>query len=307
MLLLRGCVFATGSIALVFLIGSGQRASAQQPAASDPKAVRETRTALFTPSPSLSAIPLPAPVSQDHPLGSVLQFAREEQIYLRQAVHDFTCRLVKRERIDGILQDYCHIDMRVREEVRRGDTIDQPMSIFLQFMAPSKVAGRRVLYVAGENEGKMLVRNGGRYFDYVVVEVDPLGENAMRESLVPITQSGFNQVLDQMIRILQRHAEADPTGRNTRVHRIMGATVNHRPCSAIRITHPEKQGGLEFHVANVLIDDELRVPVHIDFSDWPKQASQPPPLMAEYTYTHLKINVNLSDREFSSAQLRAKR
>ncbi len=292
MLLFRRRGFASILIAAAFSIALVRQASAQPP----------ERPALYTPTAAL-----PASVPQDHPLTSVLRFARDEQIYLRQAVRDFTCRLVKRERIDGILQDYCHIDMRVREEVRSGDVIERPMSIFLQFLAPRNVAGRRVLYVAGQNEGKMLVRNGGRHFDYVVVEVDPLGERARKESLVPITQSGFNQVLGQMIDILQRHAKADPTGQNTRVQRIAGARVNQRPCTAIRIVHPKKQDGLEFHLANVFIDDELRVPVRVDFSDWPKQSNQPPPLMAEYTYTNLKLNVDLPDRAFSSSLLRGNR
>jgi hypothetical protein len=301
MLLLRRREFVSSLIAGSWIVCARQ-ACAERPALVDHLADPSERPARYTPTATS-----PTSLPEDHPLAPVLRFARDEQNYLRRAVRDFTCRLVKRERIDGILQDYCHIDMSVREEVRGGDAIGRPMSIYLQFLAPRNVAGRRVLYVAGQNEGKMLVRNGGRHFDYVVVEVDPLGESARKESLVPITQSGFNQVLGQMIDILQRHAQADPTGQNTRVQRIAAAKVNQRPCTAIRIVHPKKQDGLEFHVANVFIDDELRVPVRVDFSDWPKQSNQPPPLMAEYTYTNLKLNVNLSDRAFSPSLLRGNR
>ena len=210
MLLLRRRALVSSLIVAGSLIVCARQACAQRPALVDQLADPSERPARYTPT-AISPTSLP----EDHPLASVLRFARDEQNYLRRAVRDFTCRLVKRERIDGILQDYCHIDMSVREEVR-GGAIDRPMSIYLQFLAPRNVAGRRVLYVAGQNEGKMLVRNGGRHFDYVVVEIDPW-EKARKESLVPITQSGFNQVLGQMIDILQRHAQADPTGQNTRV------------------------------------------------------------------------------------------
>lgn len=52
----------------------------------------------------------PRPVA-DHPLAWVLKFAHEERAYLQQTVRDFTCRVTKRERIDGELQDYHYIDM----------------------------------------------------------------------------------------------------------------------------------------------------------------------------------------------------
>ena len=36
-----------------------------------------------------------------------------------------------------------------------------PFSVYMHFLGPSQVKGRKVLYVDGQNEGKMLVRNGG--------------------------------------------------------------------------------------------------------------------------------------------------
>ena len=72
----------------------------------------------------------------------------------------------------------------------------QPLSIYLRFLAPANVAGRKVLYVAGQNDGKMLVRNGGRHFDYVLAKIEPWGEAAQKESLVPITETGFNRAWD---------------------------------------------------------------------------------------------------------------
>ena len=251
--------------------------------------------------------PPSAAVSADHPLTPILAFARQEQKFLRETLRDFSCRLVKRERIDGFLQDFQYIDMWVREEVRQDNRVAQPMSIYLQFLAPAKVSGRQVLFIEGENDGKMLVRNGGKHFDYVVVNIDPDGDSARDESLVPITQSGFNRVLGQMIAVLEKHVRADPSGANTRVERIAGARLNKRPSSVIRVTHPQKQRGLEFHVANVFVDDELRVPVRVDFSLWPSRPGQTPPLLAEYTYTQLKLNPNLPDNTFSPGRLRGSR
>ncbi|HEY2895460.1 MAG TPA: DUF1571 domain-containing protein [Pirellulales bacterium] len=244
--------------------------------------------------------------NREHPIASVLDYARREQSYLRESLRDFTCRLIKRERINDILQDFTYIDMWGREEIREGDRIVQPMSIFLLFQAPKNVAGRRVLFVEGQNEGKMLVRNGGRHFDYVVVNVDPNGETAREESLVPITQSGFNRILAQMIQILERDMQIDPSGQNTKVERIAGAKINKRPSSVVRIIHPQKQEGLEFHIANVFVDDELHVPVRVDLSLWPTHSGQKPPILAEYTYTDLKLNVGIPDNVFTPAHVRGR-
>jgi hypothetical protein len=246
-------------------------------------------------------------ISPNHPLAWVVKFASDEQAYLHDTVRDFTCRLVKRERIGGFLQDNEFIDMCVREEIRSDNGIEQPMSIFLHFLGPARIAGRKVLYIEGQNDGKMLVRNGGRHFDYVIVSVDPFGESAREESLVPITQTGFGRVLGRMIDVLERHTQADPAGENTKVEKIAGAKLNSRLCTVIRVTHPRKQDGLEFHRANVFVDDELRVPVRVDFSLWPTREYQEPPLLAEYTYTKLKLNVNLPDSTFSRAQFRSSR
>jgi len=266
----------------------------------DYAATREQRTSEYRPTSPKTSV-------DAHPMEPVLKYARAEQDYLRQAVRDFTCRLIKRERIDGFLQDTQFIDMRLREEVLQQGRVVEPLCIFLQFAGPKKIAGRRVLYIEGQNNGKMLVRNGGKHFDYVVVEIDPEGESAKEETLVPITKSGFAAVLSQMIEVLNRHVEVDPTGANTEVQWIPGAKINKRLCTVIRVLHPTKQSGLEFHVANVFVDSELHVPVRVDFSTWPTRPNQAPPLLAEYTYTDLQLNVNLPDSDFAPKQIRGKR
>lgn len=285
-----------GAVGLLILVAAMPLAAADKPLPRGMTAEPQKKTSLNTPRHDAS--------SEPHPLDAVLEYARREQAYLRSTVRDFTCRLIKRERIEGVLQKHQYIDMRVREELRDGDAIVQPFSLYLEFVGPPKLAGRRLLYVAGRNDDKMMVRNGGRHFDYVVVNLDPDGDTAKEESLVPVTKTGFQQILDQMIDIIARHRRVDPAGDNTKVERIAGAKLNHRACTIIRITHPRKQQGLEFHVANVFVDDELHAPARVDISTWPHREGNPAPLLAEYTYTDLKMNVNLPDAAFSAAQLK---
>jgi hypothetical protein len=286
---------------LLFLLGSAS--AAEVPAQTGSGVTSATATVRTSTRPEQGKLSEVAPA---HPLLSVLDYARKEQAYLRQTVRDFSCRLVKRERIDDILQDYQYINMWVREEARSGNRRVTPLSIYLEFLAPKNVSGRRVLFVDGQNDGKLLVRNGGKHFDYVVAKIDPYGDSAKDESLVPVTQSGFNQILARMIQILEQHATVDPSGEYTQVKRISGAKLNQRPCQVIRITHAEKQPGLEFHIANVYVDDELHAPVRVDYSEWPTRTGETPPLLAEYTYTDLKMNVGLNDQSFDPKLLRSR-
>jgi len=245
----------------------------------------------------------PRPLS-DHPLAWVLKFAHEERAYLQRTVRDFTCRVTKRERIEGELQDHHYIDMSVREAGQAGGPVAQPFSVLLEFLGPSDVEGRRALFVAGQNDDKLLVRKGGRRFGYVVIGVDPFGASVRRESLMPITEIGFSHLLDRTIRTLQQDVAADPSGDNTLVEHITTATINGRPCEMLRITHPLRRDGLQFFSASMSIDSELHVPVRFDVYDWPEAPGHAPPLIAEFTYTNVRLNADLDDAVFTPAVLR---
>ncbi|MFM1903628.1 MAG: hypothetical protein RLZZ440_1528 [Planctomycetota bacterium] len=249
------------------------------------------------------AVTIPRPMS-DHPLAWVLKFAHDEQTYLQHTVRDFTCRVTKRERIEGELQDYYFIDMSVREHVAAGTKATQPFSVMLEFLGPADVAGRRALYVAGQNDDRLLVRKGGRRFGYLVIDVDPFGPSVKRESLMPITELGFSQLLERTIHTLEQDVAADPHGDNTVVEHITTATINGRPCQMLRITHPLRRDGLQFYSASMCIDSELHVPVRFDVYDWPETPSHQPPLVAEFTYTNVVLNANLDDAIFTRTMLR---
>ena len=129
---------------------------------------------------------------ESHPLVPALNLARERRVHIRENVRDFTCVLVKRERINGQLRDYVYLATKVRREQREGDKIIKPFAVYTQFLGPKKLRGRKVLYVEGENNGKMLVRNGGSRFNYLTFRLEPTSPAAMRESRYPITELGLD-------------------------------------------------------------------------------------------------------------------
>jgi hypothetical protein len=270
---------------------------ATAPAASPPT---ELRRPAVTGGPTAAATRPKA----DHPLDWVLKYAREERAYLQQVVRDFSCRVTKRERIEGELQEHYFIDMRVREPAYAGGQLAKPLGVMLEFLGPETVAGRRVLFVAGQNDDKLLVRKGGRRFGYVVIDIDPFGPSVRQESLMPINEIGFSHQLDRTIRTLEQDIAADPAGDNTIVEHITTAAINGRPCQMLRVTHPRRQEGLQFFSASVSIDSQLHVPVRFDVYDWPEAPGLQPPLTAEFTYTNVTLNAGLDDAVFTPAVLR---
>jgi hypothetical protein len=54
-------------------------------------------------------------------------------------------------------------------------------------------------------------------------------------------------------------------------------------------------------LAQVFIDDELKLPVRYCAYLWPQTAGGEPELLEEYTYQNIKVNVGLTDADFDQA------
>jgi hypothetical protein len=242
------------------------------------------------------------PELEQHPLYTCLQYVEKQRDYIRHTINDYQCVLVKRERIDGKLQNMQYMRASVRRERRKGGQVVQPFSVYMEYLAPKRLAGRRMLYVEGENDGKILVRKGGASFQFVTLKVSLDSPAAQRESLLPITDVGFEKMAESFYQKIQHDMGVDKSGENTRVEYFKQARINGRSTTRIKVTHPRPQDGLNFHLANVYIDDEYQVPVRVDTHDWPQAGESQPTLINEFTYVDLKINVELPDDFFTESR-----
>lgn len=243
------------------------------------------------------------PSSVKHPLSWTFRYAKSRSAYIRTNIRDYSCRLIKRERIDGILQDHHFIEVKVRSEQQVDGEVVRPLAVFMQYLAPSRLKGRKILYVDGENDGMMIVRKGGRAFKYVKLEIDPNGVAARRESNHPITDVGFDKIIERLIQRVENDIAIDPEATNTEVEHFRDARINDRSCTHILVIHPEPDEGIEYHKASLYVDDDLGVPIRLTVHGWPEKPGDPPPLNEEYTYVGLKLNVGLSDSDFHSDQI----
>ena len=81
-----------------------------------------------------------------------------------EKVTDYTCTLVKRERINGDMTPDHVIAMSVRND---------PFSVDLRWLAPRGNVGQEACYVAGRNDGKMRVKSAGLLGAVGFVSIDP--------------------------------------------------------------------------------------------------------------------------------------
>lgn len=242
----------------------------------------------------------------DHPLSWIFSYASSRSDYIQKNIRDYSCRLIKRERIEGKLQKHQFIDVKVRCEPLPDSDVDEPMSVFMRYLAPGTMKDRRILYVEGENKGMMLIRKGGRTFKYVKLEIDPNSAAAKKESNYPITDIGFDKIIERLLERVTEDIKNDPTGANTQVSHFRNAKVSDRICTHINVVHPKRGEGIQFHKASLYVDDKLNVPIRLVVYDWPTSDGGDLPLLEEYTYVNLRVNVGLTDEDFSKAKLDSK-
>ncbi len=219
-------------------------------------------------------------VARKHPLLPALQMAYDALERLR-AIHDYTCILVKRERVDGQLSDYHYLEVKVRHE---------PFSVYVRFLAPDHLRGQEAVYIAGQHRGRILARTPV----VGVVSLDPTSPRAMQGHRYPITEIGLLNLVQRLIEVGEeelQYGEIDVTF-------LDNARVNDRPCTIMRFEHPVARREFRYHLAQVYVDDQYKLPTRYEAYTWPRQPGDDPVLVEEYTYLKLRFNVGLTDRDF---------
>lgn len=258
--------------------------------AADTSATSATTTAVATEPAAQPAAAQPAAAPLDftkqgdeHPLLPVIRGLKASQETIDKSIRDYSCTFVKRERVDGELGEQQYILLKV---------MHQPFSVYMSFLKP--FAGREVVYVAGQNEGKLVALDVGvkRYLGKM--QLDPEGALAMKGQKRPITSIGIRNLTEKLIKL----AEAELKFAECEVTTNPDTKINTRKATMVQIVHPTARQNFKHHVARIFFDNELQIPIHYDAYLWPAQAGGQPPLEESYTYQNLKINNNYTPRDF---------
>ena len=234
-----------------------------------------------------------------HALDPALQLAGQGLNHIRAKVNDYTATIVKRERINGKLMDYEYMFAKIRNRKVRNNQVVSPFSVYLRFEKPKAAAGREVLYIEGQNNDKLLAHEGKNsfYSRFGSVWLKPDGAMAMKGQLYPLTDIGLENLVSKLIERGNQDKRIGPCEVDFRT-----ATVDKRHCEVIEVRHPKPDPKFEFCIARIFFDRQLLVPIRYAAYTWPRKGGTRvggAEVMEEYTYTNLKLNVGLTDEDFS--------
>jgi hypothetical protein len=222
----------------------------------------------------------------EHPLLPVLRWARERLSSIEE-LKDYSATLVKRERVNGALGKRQGYFIKIRH---------QPFSVYTRGLAPVSIKGQEAIYVAGRNDGKLWAHPAGLQGNLVhSVSLKPDGAIAMREQRYPITEIGILNMFKHLVAV----AEQDIHHNECQVRYFAGGTINDRVCTWFQVVHPVPRRFFRFHIAQVFVDDALKIPVRYVAYSWPSEPGGPPEMLEEYTYLDLKPNNGFTDEDFS--------
>lgn len=239
-------------------------------------------------------VPAEALREEIHPLDPALQLARECLSYVQTEVVDYECTMIKHERVGQQLAEPQEMFARIRNRKVKDGEVDKPLSVYLKFTKPDSLKGQQVLWVEGQNNGKLIARAGGTFGALTPsVWLVPTGPIAMRGSRYSIEKIGIENLVAELVEKGERDRKHDECEVE-----IVDDTFEDRACTRIEVRHPHPREHFDFHIARIHVDRELKVPIHYAAYTWPDADSQEPQLLEEYTYRDLKLNVGLSDADF---------
>jgi hypothetical protein len=221
-------------------------------------------------------------------LADVLDLAKQLKQNMESQVEDYTAKVVKRERIKGKLGDEVFMLVKIRH-AQKAAVPPVPFSVYLTYVAPSASEGREVLWVEGRNKGKLLTYQFG-----LRLNLPTDGLLAMMGNKYPITDIGMLNLAEKLI----EKGERDLDQPGCKVEIFENQSVDDYQCKLIQVTHPQPLPGLDYHLAQIFIDNQTQLPIRYAAYLWPEKEGEPPLLEEEYTYLNLQVNTGLTDTDF---------
>lgn len=209
-----------------------------------------------------------------------------------EAMPGYSVNFYKQERVDGSLLDGQMVRMKIRHE---------PFSVYMKWITGDK--GRELLYVDGQNEGKMLVHAGGWKARLVpALKLDPCGSIAMRESRHPCKMAGIKAMLQKMLEDrLKDLVHAD----HCDYRMVDDQLFDERPCTAFQVEHFVREYSPTYRKSVYFFDKASDIPVFVKNHGWAPEGSEVDPatldeetLIEHYTFTELDTETQLASADF---------
>jgi hypothetical protein len=234
------------------------------------------------------AIPPPAPstpAGTSHPLDEPLRLlGRAQQAFA--GVRDYSCTMIKQERINGALSPVHVITAMIR---------NQPFSVYMRWHQPRACVGQEVCYVAGKNNGQMRAKSSGLLGTVGFVSIDPDDPRAKKTSNHSVTEAGLGN-------LMRRYEERWTAERqfNRVAVKVGEYEYNKRRCQRVEVTYTERVPSSTYYRGVIYFDKEIALPIRVELYGWPRNGGAPGgDLIETYSYVNLKLNPGLPDSTFN--------
>ncbi len=239
------------------------------------------------PAPTAKSVVTARATDESLPASDPVAFLEKcRERYARQGIQGYRLTFQKQERITGQIGP-----LEVMEVCFRA----RPYSVFMKWLHGARQA-ESVLYVAGENDDKMLVHPRGLAGRLVsVVSRDPDGPEARQEGFYSIREFGLEKTLERTLRDWKA-AQAEGTLKVEYLGVQKVAATGNRPCYTLhRVSQePDARGVTD-------------VTVYIDTGTWFQVGTvlkgREGELIGEYMYRDIQLNPPFDPEQFTPAAL----
>jgi len=222
-------------------------------------------------------------IDKSHPLALPLNKAYEALKPLKE-IRDYEGTFSKRELIGKKLLKTT-MKLKLRED---------PFGVYLKYV--DNHPGREVLYVKGQHNNNLLVREAGFKAIIGVISLAPSGPDALAENKYPITSIGVRNMLNKVI--TQWEAEAKLAGTTVQQRSDAKLPLSGQLCTIYEASHAKPAKEFKYHTTRLWIEDKTGLAIGVQQLGFPAAQDKEPPLVEEYFYSDLKINPNLTDSDF---------
>ena len=229
----------------------------------------------------------------EHPIDPLLALADEGFNRIDESIRDYTAKIVSQVRISGKLRPEKCMECKIRH-THTSETVETPLSVYLKMLKPNKVKGQEVIWIDGQNDGRLIAHTTGM-MNLKRFLLDPRGIVAMKGNRYPIFEVGFKNLIAKMKAFGLKDREHD----ECEVTITRDVLVDNRPCTMIQVLHPTKREYFSHHISKIYLDQGRDVLVGYEGYLWPEKPGEKPPLLERYFYVDMQINVGLTDEDFS--------
>ena len=206
----------------------------------------------------------------------------------------YTAVFHKQERLGGDLSEVQTIDVKIRQS--------QPFAVYMRWRNGDR--GRQLLYSDEYDDGDMVVKLGGFKGRLLPgIKLNPKGSRALEKARHPVTQAGFQGMVDQMIAHRRRDLSR---GHGMRCTRLPNQEFDQRDCFCFLYEYESPQISKEYRKSLILLDTKRHIPLMARNYTWAAEADDLSEddldaltLTENYAFTNVDFSKVLTAIEFS--------